>query len=290
MNITKDVYGIYGPSTGGQAVFHAKKIVNGADDANQCFVANYFDNLIVAYDESHFPQGYSDGTSDAAKANGGIGSLPYYRIGDGAVVEQTQYVNYTVAPGTCNPGFSGGGGNKPEPKQYVYFAFEDLGTSDDFDFNDVVVRVSMPDDSNMSTVELCAIGGTLEQKVFCGDTQIGEEVHQYGKFGDNTQRVVGMPISTLGTVNVPAGTSVNDLDIKIQVTRRDGQVVTISAPQAGEIPFRVTVMGDAQGKWFWAKERTNISDAYNLFGEWGADMDSNADWYQHPVSGRVITW
>jgi hypothetical protein len=67
-------------------------------------------------------------------------------------------------------------------------------------------------------------------------------------------------------------------------------VVTISAPQAGEIPFRVTVMGDAQGKWFWAKERTNISDAYNLFGEWGADMDSNADWYQHPVSGRVITW
>ena len=290
MNITKDVYGIYGPSTGGQAVFHAKKIVNGADDANQCFVANYFDNLIVAYDESHFPQGYSDGTSDAAKANGGIGSQPYYRIGDGAVVEQTQYVNYSVTPGTCNPGFNGGGGSKPEPKQYVYFAFEDLGTSDDFDFNDVVVRVGMPDDSNMSTVELCAIGGTLEQKVFCGDTQIGEEVHQYGKFGDNTQRVVGMPISTLGTVSVPAGTSVNDLDIKIQVTRRDGQVVTISAPQAGEIPFRVTVMGDAQGKWFWAKERTNISDAYNLFGEWGADMDSNADWYQHPVSGRVITW
>lgn len=290
MNITKDVYGIYGPSTGGQAVFHAKKIVNGAADANQCFVANYFDNLIVAYDESHFPQGYSDGTSDAAKANGGIGSQPYYRIGDGAVVEQTQYVNYTVAPGTCNPGFNGGGGSKPEPKQYVYFAFEDLGTSDDFDFNDVVVRVGMPDDSNMSTVELCAIGGTLEQKVFCGDTQIGEEVHQYGKFGDNTQRVVGMPISTLGTVNVPAGTSVNDLDIKIQVTRRDGQVVTISAPQAGEIPFRVTVMGDEQGKWFWAKERVNISDAYNLFGEWGADMDSNADWYQHPVSGRVITW
>lgn len=290
MNITKDVYGIYGPSTGGQAVFHAKKIVNGAADANQCFVANYFDNLIVAYDESHFPQGYSDGTSDAAKANGGIGSQPYYRIGDGAVVEQTQYVNYSVTSGTCNPGFNGGGGSKPEPKQYVYFAFEDLGTSDDFDFNDVVVRVGMPDDSNMSTVELCAIGGTLEQKVFCGDTQIGEEVHQYGKFGDNTQRVVGMPISTLGTVNVPAGTSVNDLDIKIQVTRRDGQVVTISAPQAGEIPFRVTVMGDEQGKWFWAKERVNISDAYNLFGEWGANMDSNTDWYKHPVNGSIVTW
>ena len=229
MNITKDVYGIYGPSTGGQAVFHAKKIVNGAADANQCFVANYFDNLIVAYDESHFPQGYSDGTSDAAKANGGIGSQPYYRIGDGAVVEQTQYVNYSVTPGTCNPGFNGGGGSKPEPKQYVYFAFEDLGTSDDFDFNDVVVRVSVPDANNQSTVELCAIGGTLQQKVFCGDTQIGEEVHTSMVNSVTTQACRWYAhCSTLGTVNVPAGTSVADLDIKIQVTRKDGQVVVPS--------------------------------------------------------------
>lgn len=290
MNITKDVYGIYGPSTGGQAVFHAKKIVNGAADANQCFVANYFDNLIVAYDQSHFPQGYSDGESDAAKANGGVGSQPYYRIGEGTVVEKTENIDYTVESSECNPGFHGGGIVKVEPKQYVYFAFEDLGTSDDFDFNDVVVRVSVPDANNKSTVELCAIGGTLQQKVFCGDTQLGEEVHTYGEFGDNTKKVVNMPIAEIGTVNVPAGTSVADLDIKIQVTRKDGQVVVIDAPKPGETPFRVTVTGDEEGKWFWAKERTNISDAYNLFGTWGADMDSNPDWYKSPVKSRIIKW
>lgn len=290
MNITKDVYGIYGPETGDKAVFHAKKIVNGAADANQCFVANYFDNLIVAYDQSHFPQGYSDGESDAAKANGGIGSEPYYRIGEGTVVEKTENIDYTVESSECNPGFHGGGIVKVEPKQYVYFAFEDLGTSDDFDFNDVVVRVSVPDANNKSTVELCAIGGTLQQKVFCGDTQIGEEVHTYGEFGDNTKKVVNMPIAEIGTVNVPAGTSVADLDIKIQVTRKDGQIVVIGAPDPGETPFRVTVTGDEEGKWFWAKERTNISDAYNLFGKWGADMDSNPNWYKSPVKSRIIKW
>ena len=289
MNITKDVYGIYGPETGKQAVFHAKKIVNGAADANQGFVANYFGQLIVAYDESHFKQGYSD-KSAAQQAAGEVGAQPYYHVGDGAIVEQTQYVNYTVESGTCNPGFNGGGGKKEEPKQYVYFAFEDLGTSDDFDFNDVVVRVGMPDDNNMSTVELCAIGGSLQQKVFCDNTQIGKEVHEYGEFGTNTYSVSSVPIATLGSVTVPAGTSVASLNINIQVTRKDGQVVTVSGPQAGEVPFRVVVSGDDEGKWFWPRERVNISDAYTQFGQWGANMDSNPNWYKTPVSKKVIKW
>ena len=288
MKITKDLYGIYGPETGDKAVFHAKKIVSGAVE-NQGFVANYFNQLVVAYDESHFPQGYSD--KDAQQqAAGEIGSQPYYRIGDGAVVEKTEFIKYKVEQSECNPGFNGGNGNKVEPKQYVYFAFEDLGTSDDFDFNDVVVRVSVPDANNVSTIELCAIGGTLQQKVFCGDTQIGDEVHNYGEFGANTKTVVGVPIAVMGTVNVPAGTSVADLNISIQVVRRDGQVVTIGGPQPGETPFRVVVTGDEQGKWFWAKERTNISDAYNLFGKWGVDMDSNPDWYKHPVNSKIVKW
>ncbi len=290
MIITKPDYGIYGPQTGDYAVFHAKKIVSGVADPNQCFVANYFQKLIVAYDESHFPQGYSDGESDAAKANGGIGWQPYYHIGDGAIVDKTEFINYTVESSNCNPGFNGAGGNKEELKQYTYFAFEDLGTSDDFDFNDVVVRVSTPDENNVSTVELCAIGGTLKQKVFCDNIQIGEEVHEYGEFGDNTKRFIKVPLAELGTVNVPQGKSPADLNINIQVTRSSGEIVTVGGPKAGETPFRVIVSGNDEGKWFWAKERTNISDAYTLFGKWGADMDSNPDWYKSPVKGQVIEW
>ena len=290
MNITKDLYGVYGPETGDKAVFHAKKIVSAASP-NQCFVANYFGQLIVAYDESHFAQGYSD--KDAQQqANGEIGVQPYYHVGEGAIVEKTEFIDYTVDASTCCPGFKGGAGNKVEPTQYIYFAFEDLGTSDDFDFNDVVVRVSAPDANRVSTVELCAIGGTLQQKVFCDNVQIGEEVHTYGEFGANTysNKIVGVPIAVLGTVNVPNGVSVADLNINIQVTRKDGQVVTVAGPQPGETPFRVTVTGDDQGKWYWAKERTNLSDAYSQFGAWGANMDENPDWYTNPINSRVIKW
>ena len=49
-------------------------------------------------------------------------------------------------------------------------------------------------------------------------------------------------------------------------------------------------MGNEKGKWFWPKERTNISDAYTLFGLWGANMDSNPDWYKNPASKKVINW
>ena len=288
MNITKDFYGIYGPETGDNAVFHAKKIVSGASE-NQGFVANYFGQLVVAYDESHFPQGFSD--KDAQQqANGEVGNQPYYHIGDGAIVEKTEFVDYTVASSNCNPGFNGDGGNKEELKQYTYFAFEDLGTSDDFDFNDVVVRVSTPDENNVSTVELCAIGGTLLQKVFCDNIQIGNEVHEYGSFGDNTKNFVKMPLAVLGTVNVPEGKSPADLNINIQVTRSNGEIVTVAGPRSGETPFRVVVSGNDEGKWFWAKERVNISDAYTQFGKWGADMDSNPDWYKSPVKGQVIEW
>ena len=291
MNITKDVYGIYGPETGNKAVFHAKKIVNGAANANQGFVANYFGQLMVAYDESHFAQGYSD--KDAQQqAAGEVGAQPYYHVGEGAIVEKTEYIDYTIDATTCNPGFKGNASKKDEPKQYVYFAFEDLGTSDDFDFNDVVVRVSAPDANNVSTVELCAIGGTLQQKVFCDNVQIGEEVHSYGEFGANTysNKIVGVPIAVLGTVTVPNSISVADLNINIQVTRKDGQVVTVAGPQPGETPFRVTVTGDDQGKWYWAKERTNLSDAYSQFGTWGANMDSNPNWYMNPINSRVVKW
>jgi hypothetical protein len=294
MDITKDIYGIYGPKTSanGYAVFHADKIVMADPSNPNNFMANYFNYLVVAYDTYHFPQGYLDGTSDAAKANGGIGSCPHYHLGENAIVDKVSNLGttYDVESGTCNPGFKGSGGKRENVKSYTYFAFEDLGTSDDFDFNDVVVRVSTPDENNVSTVELCAIGGTLKQKVFCDNIQIGEEVHEYGEFGDNTKRFIKVPLAELGTVNVPEGKSPADLNINIQVTRSNGEVVTVAAPKSGETPFRVVVSGDDEGKWFWSQERKNISDAYTQFGKWGADMDSNPDWYKYPVNGNVVKW
>ena len=295
MDITKDEYGIYGPDKpdNGYAVFHADKVVMADPENPNNFMANYFDYLVVAYDTYHFPQGYLDGTSDEAKANGGIGNCPHYHLGEHAIIDKVSNLGttYDIPASLCNPGFSGSGdGGRTPVKSWCYFAFEDLGTSDDFDFNDVVVRVSTPDANRKSTVELCAIGGTLQQRVFCGNEQLGKEVHEYGVFGDNTKNFVKMPLAVLETVTVPEGSTPADLDIKIRVIRQDGQEVEVGAPEQGGTPFRVTVTGDEQGKWFWAKERKNISDAYTLFGKWGANMESNPNWYKTSVDNQVIKW
>jgi len=188
----------------------------------------------------------------------------------------------------CGTGFNSGGNKEPE-SSYIYFAFEDLGATDDFDFNDVVVRISTPDENNISTVELCAIGGTLESTVFNGTTQIGSEVHAYGSFGDNTKTVVKTLPVQIGTVTVPAGTTPADLNINIKVKRSNGQLVTVSRPSTGEIPYCVIVTGDENGKWYWPQERVSISSAYNDFGAWGANRESNPDWYKNPT-GSVVRW
>ena len=274
-------YGFYGPDTNanGYPVIQAKKIT--AYSLTQRRAITYRGYLIVATD-NHWDQ-----------CDRNDGNYPLWDQGANVKMslKNKDDITETIEPTDCNAGIKGKGIIEiAEPKQYVYFAFEDLGTSDDFDFNDVVVRVSVPDANNQSTVELCAIGGTLEQKVFLDDTQLGEEVHHYGDFGANVKTMVGMPITTLATITVPNGVAVADLNIKIRVLRKDGEEVTVPGPQPGEIPFRVTVMGNEKGKWFWPKERTNISDAYTQFGLWGANMDSNPDWYKNPASKKVINW
>lgn len=274
-------YGFYGPDTdaNGYPVIQAKKIT--AYSLAQRRAITYRGYLIVATDD-HWEQ-----------CDKSDGNYPLWDQGANVKMslKNKDDITETIEPTECNAGIKGKEKIEiVEPKQYVYFAFEDLGTSDDFDFNDVVVRVSVPDANNQSTVELCAIGGTLQQKVFLDNVQLGQEVHNYGEFGANTNKVVDVPIAVLETITVPQDVAVADLNINIQVTRKDGQVVTITGPQPGETPFRVTVMGDDEGKWFWAKERKNISDAYNLFGQWGANMDSNPDWYKSPVKSLVVQW
>ena len=297
MNITKSKYGIYGPETGDPAVFTAKEIANGAADPNQGFVANYYQNLVVAT-PTHFAQGYSDKSAEQ-QAAGEVGGQPYYYIGEGASVIETENSDIEIESTECNPGFKGGKKKKEEGKQYVYFAFEDLGTGDDFDFNDVVVRIGMPDENGKADVELCATGGTLETYVYNGSVKISKEVHEefgweFGTSyvddkGNTNKNGLVTPIKKIAEVTVPEGKTVADLDINIHVINK-GIENTVKRPQSGETPFCVVINGDENGKWFWPKERKNISDAYPAIGEWGANWESNPDWYLSPITKLVVVW
>ena len=65
---------------------------------------------------------------------------------------------------------------------------------------------------------------------------------------------------------------------------------TISVPNIGNVPLMIRVAGNDTGKWFWSREKVNISDSYPDFGAWGANYSTNADWYLNFVEGRVTKY
>ncbi len=284
-------YGFYGPTAEDKyAVVQAAKIT--AKNLTQRKSIVYKNHVIIATDD-HWAQ------CDPADGN-----YPYYILDTESGARMATGMNdfdYTVAENNCNGGIHGTGSHRVEPEQYVYFAFEDLGMSDDFDFNDVVVRVGIPDANGESTVELCALGGTIETYLYCGSQKVTEaELHTVlgltpfsgvsNNGNTNKGVLVTYPFVELGKVSVANDASVADLNMSIEVTTKEGKTSIITGPAPGDVPFRVVVNGDENGKWFWPRERRNISDAFPEFGLWGANYESNPDWYKTYIDIEVVKW
>ena len=193
---------------------------------------------------------------------------------------------------------------KPDPtpsSNYVYYAFEDLGTTDDFDFNDVVLRVSARNAQGKCTVDLMAAVGTMSTVVKYNGTQIGSEVHnafstESVKTMVNTNATNGLDNqgpANLSTIDVAADADLTNLPLSI-TCQSGSSVFNISregsAQNKGQAPLVIVVSGDSSGKWYWPKERVNISTAYTQFGAWGANATSNASWYLNYANGQVYSW
>lgn len=266
--------------SGDYAVISAKSVTT--DYPNSQWRARYKGKIYVAAD-SHFDFVSLNDTqkniyydSDVVFVNGGKDNAP---------------VNWNESK--CKPAYHGGV-VPPEPTIYYYYAFEDLGAIGDFDFNDVVLRLSAPE-SNQSTVQVMAAGGTLPVQVTYGGTNLGGEVH--GEFDVQTGVMINTgqgpnldPIE-LGVVNIAANADMANLPFGIVVSGAGSIKVTNEVDHTGEAPLMIVVSGypsgDDAGKWFWPREYMNISKAYTQFGAWGADVQSNTDWYHHYTEGNV---
>lgn len=294
--IANGTEGFFGPTSGSEyAVIQAKNIVRGsAGDGNARYVA-YVGNIYVAAD-SHFAEGPSG--TDVDK--------DYYLFGNAKVYGAQNKAPYTIpSNGRCNGGYTGdtgGGSGNQENTMYYYYAFEDLGTSDDFDFNDVVIRVSAPSDGE-STVDLMAAGGTMQTFVTYGEgdnpTTLGSEVHT--TLGQSSIRTMintnavdgvdGVTPKYLATISVASGADMTQLPFGIKANGSLGSVKVVrSVENNGNAPLVIVVCGDSNGKWFWPKERVNISTAFPNFGAWGANAGTNTSWYQNSATGQVYTW
>ena len=221
------------------------------------------------------------------------------------VSEATAPANITIASeeNGCNYiGYHEGDGDKTFTPNYIYYAFEDLGTTNDFDFNDVVIRVSTPNAQGKSTVELMCAGGTMSTVVTYGTgaaaRNLGSEVHE--ALGASSYKAMvntgsgetkPFPV-TLGTIEgLTAQTDMTNLPFGITCQGNNGQVFRVERSVAGhgKAPLVIVVSGDENGKWYWPTEFTNISIAYPGFGAWGADVESNTDWYKN-AAGSVYAW
>ena len=176
-----------------------------------------------------------------------------------------------------------------DPQKWI-LAIEDLGDTDDYDFNDVVVEVEHVSGETTAKVTALAAGGSKDVQLYYVGAPVGGEFHTWfgeGAFksGDffNTQGS-GARGKTIVIEGVPADFTLASAESRMggfQVSVEGGKAV-VAAPGAGEAPQMICV----PGSWKWPKERINIKEAYPDFERWCADP--GYDWMRTVSEDQVL--
>jgi len=180
-----------------------------------------------------------------------------------------------------------------------FIAFEDLGSTYDFDFNDVVLKVkhvstNLSDESDL-TVTLLAAGGTLPVEVNVDGTVVFDEIH--GAFGVATTVPVNVeasygvtkPAVEAAPVTVPVDFSIAEdaSKIYIVVTGNEGKQTRISYNPEAVAPQAIVL--DNVTEWAWPKENISIDAAYPDIKAWVNDATLGLDsWIHNVVESMVV--
>ena len=172
-----------------------------------------------------------------------------------------------------------------EAQEWI-LACEDLGNTDDFDFNDVVFSVKYAAGSSTAFVTPLAAGGTLPANICYSGKVIGQEIHEW--FGVSTSTMVnttsrrGHAAKTV-ELNVADGFTMTNNMGGFTIDVNNG-TTTVAAPAAGAAPQMILV---SDANWAWPYERVSIVSAYSQFKDWSENASSNADWYATPTGKTV---
>jgi len=169
-------------------------------------------------------------------------------------------------------------------RQVYTIAFEDLGTTDDFDFNDIVLYITHNNLTDSVNVQVVAAGGTLPVGVYYDDDLIYEK---------NSEEMINTQQGDSATVLAEKTYYIRDFDMTdenyygrfyILLGEETGiRYVVNCNSEPGKAPLALIIAG----KWNYPTERTNIADAYPHFRQWVGDT-SNATWYMYPTEGKTI--
>lgn len=179
----------------------------------------------------------------------------------------------------------------PEPQSESWIiACEDLGNTDDIDFNDIVFSVSHTAGETTAKVTPLAAGGVLPSNIYHGGNNLGEihnlingaQPNANGQYSMLNTGSKGTPGSAI-TITVPADYSVTNHGFTVKVKDQNESIVLESA-EIGTAPQMLVLPGE----WAWPTERTPIDTAFPMFENWSKAANTAIDWYKSPVEGKVV--
>ena len=191
--------------------------------------------------------------------------------------------------------------NASEELQSWTIGYENQGLDADFDFNDVVIKVTPNPVTHKAKVELLAAGGVYKTELYFGSKKLCEVHEAFGENENSKGRYemvntgtssTMLPSVDLGEVDWPADYTMSEngslFNTKVYIA--DKTYTASPGTYIGsnnDVPTAVCVAGD----WQWPKEYTNIFTAYPLIGQWGQNV-TNSDywnWYSQPKSDNVMS-
>ena len=176
-------------------------------------------------------------------------------------------------------------------------AFENAGMDNDFDFNDVVLKVTPNTTTHQAEVKLLATGAQRKTEVYFDGTLLGEVHTLFGvdtnTFVNTTSSTATRKAVTLESISWPEDATMETQRMKfsLKVYNEDGtldrEFSMADLLNDRKSPQALCVAGD----WQWPKERVNVYTAYPLIGEWGVNFNNSeySNWYAHPKENTVVT-
>jgi hypothetical protein len=274
----------FGPATGDYALLKINSLLYYNLDRNGGNVGCIYQNLYVekkqdSPNKSSNSAELSDAIESPAKLCG-YGESPFRVYEDGTCHHYTVVPDEDLTP-------------TPVDYAYCYYAFEDLGGTFDFDFNDVVLKVSETGTEGTYQIQAIAAGGTLPVAVKYDGKTIWDNIHGTDGYNDESVINVGVKVDK----NFPTATitttepynQLKNLVIYVQAKSSTNQTLSPTSVSAytdlGEKPQCLIIPAG----WKWPKEYFNIIDVYGVagysFSDWVQNAGSATGWYKNVAPG-----
>ena len=178
-------------------------------------------------------------------------------------------------------------------KQTWSLAVEDLGTEDDYDFNDIVVTLSHVAGQEDTEITARAAGGTLPVYLCYDKEVLGGEFHEFF-FGVQKEANGLYPMINTQSEGAAAAPKTFKLNKYFSLTEfskgymgglsikvgENGEMHEVTPPSPGDAPQMICVPAN----WKWPKERVRIDTAYPGFTSWNTEnAEKWGDLYQGGV-------